>query len=704
MINTYIYKFNKYKKLENKGITLISLVITIIVLIILAGVSISFLLADNGLLNKAQSTKKTQDVASLHEALELEKTPIQLENQGMVNLEDYLKQIEAGKKTYTLNSVEKLDDENAVIVVNDEYKFLVKDKKNGDVEIIYEGKAKTGALTLSETSKTYTYPTPGTFEVIKNETNGVLTVTSKNEEIATASIEGTTVTVTPGTMSGEAEIVVKSAANGDYAENRAIHTAKVLNGEITIEATPYTGNYDGEEHDAVTNVRVNPENADITYKLNDGQESTDVPKVTGANEYTISITARKEGYTTKTQTITVTIGKQKDTSGNLTLSETSGIVTYPTVGTFTVTNNKSGGKLSVTSSNTDIATASIDSKTSTITITPQAITEDDQKVTITVKSAATNDYEEQTTTYAATIKQGTMTISAKEYSGTYDTKAHAAVSEVSTSPTGGSITYKLDGVSKGSTVPQITDAGNYNITIYATLAGYKPATETKTASISKATGYVTLSSSSGTCKIGENTTITVASHSGTLSVSSSSTGVATVTLNGTNVTITGKSKGNTTITVKSAATTNYTEASANYSINVTGGTPIYYVKDGIVQNNFVATCIATDSYSWDLDEVFTFNKGANTNNTYLGCGDSEEEMFARWKINLNTGGCKYVDISVEVDRGEVYNDVDSLYSSNHGTYTDTLEVSGSNFILTLECNGVITHPGYVKIKTLYFHD
>ena len=130
---------------KNKGITLISLVITIILLIILSGITISLLLSDNGILKKAESVKKIQDVATLQEALELEKTPIQIENAGNVDLESYLKQIQEGKKTYTLNSVKQLDESNA----EGEYKFLVSDKKNGDVEIVYQGKVGSESLTLS---------------------------------------------------------------------------------------------------------------------------------------------------------------------------------------------------------------------------------------------------------------------------------------------------------------------------------------------------------------------------------------------------------------------------------------------------------------------------------------------------------------------------------------------------------------------------
>ena len=48
----------KIKQNTNKGITLIALVITIIVLLILAGVSIAMLTGENGILTQAQKSRK----------------------------------------------------------------------------------------------------------------------------------------------------------------------------------------------------------------------------------------------------------------------------------------------------------------------------------------------------------------------------------------------------------------------------------------------------------------------------------------------------------------------------------------------------------------------------------------------------------------------------------------------------------------------
>ena len=176
------------KTKEIKGITLITLAITIVILLILAGISISIVIGNNSLIDRAKSTQKVQTIAGIKEALELEKVDIQVESKT-VNLENYLVQISTGKKNYDLSSTEKLDDKNAYIIVNDQYKFLLKDKGNGDVEITYEGVAVSGDLTLSSYEETYTYPNSGIFTVTNNVSGGELSVESDAPNIATASLK-----------------------------------------------------------------------------------------------------------------------------------------------------------------------------------------------------------------------------------------------------------------------------------------------------------------------------------------------------------------------------------------------------------------------------------------------------------------------------------------------------------------------------------
>ena len=69
-------------KERNKGITLIALVITIIVLLILAGVTIATLTGDNGLLTKAGETKKPLSAVFRVEA----PSRLELENKAFAEL------------------------------------------------------------------------------------------------------------------------------------------------------------------------------------------------------------------------------------------------------------------------------------------------------------------------------------------------------------------------------------------------------------------------------------------------------------------------------------------------------------------------------------------------------------------------------------------------------------------------------------------
>ena len=68
-------------KKEN-GITLVALVVTIIVLIILAGISINLLLGDNGIITIAKRAKENTELAKIEEETELNELYTQLENTG----------------------------------------------------------------------------------------------------------------------------------------------------------------------------------------------------------------------------------------------------------------------------------------------------------------------------------------------------------------------------------------------------------------------------------------------------------------------------------------------------------------------------------------------------------------------------------------------------------------------------------------------
>ena len=547
---------------EMRGITLIALVITIVIIMILAGVTISLVVGNNNLFDKAKSTQKIQTVAGIKEALELEKVDIQVESKK-VDLDTYLEQISTGKKNYNLSSKEKVDEKNAEIIVNDEYKFLVKDKENGDVEIIYDGIAKADDLTISSKNGTYTYPNSGTFEVTNNTSRGELTVSSDASNIATASIDGNTITVKPETVAGKANIIVRSSANGEYAENKVIHVATVKNGTIELEAIPYDGVYDGQAHNAFTSISTNPSDAKLEYSLDGNEYNEEMPTITNTSEFTVTVKASKEGYKTQITTETVKVSRAE---GKLKLSATSGTITYPSNTTFTVSGNT--GTLSVSSNNNNIATASVSGNTVTVKSGTTA-----GKATITVTSAEASNYTAKSATYTATVNNGTISLSATPYNGTYDGKAHNALTNVSANPGDAKIEYSINGRTYNTTMPTITNASSFTVTIKASKVGYKTQIRTETVKVSRAEGKLKLSATSGTITYPSNATFTVSGNTGTLSVSSNNNNIATASVSGNTVTVkSGTTAGKATITVTSAEASNYTAKSATYTATVNNGT------------------------------------------------------------------------------------------------------------------------------------
>ncbi|MCI8273599.1 MAG: potassium-transporting ATPase subunit KdpA, partial [Clostridia bacterium] len=66
----YVKEKNK-KVAEERGITLIALVVTIIVLLILAGTSIAMLTGENGIISQAQNAKNNSAKAEFEEKVKL---------------------------------------------------------------------------------------------------------------------------------------------------------------------------------------------------------------------------------------------------------------------------------------------------------------------------------------------------------------------------------------------------------------------------------------------------------------------------------------------------------------------------------------------------------------------------------------------------------------------------------------------------------
>ncbi len=129
----------KTKKQErtNEGITLITLIITIIVLLILAGVSISTFTGENGILIKANTAKEENNKAKYTELLKMIQTDLQM--QKITNnwntdklVEEFLEELE-NKNEFDGSTIEKKEDGIIKVTTPEGDVFEIKD---GSIEYI----------------------------------------------------------------------------------------------------------------------------------------------------------------------------------------------------------------------------------------------------------------------------------------------------------------------------------------------------------------------------------------------------------------------------------------------------------------------------------------------------------------------------------------------------------------------------------------
>ena len=123
---------------KEQGITLIALVVTIIVLIILAGVSLSLVIGDNGLMLQAENAKEANLIGNYQEQIELARSDVQASHMGIVTLDNWIDRIYE-KGVVPQGNIIKKDEQNAVVITQEGYQFLI----TVDKETEYMGNTDT---------------------------------------------------------------------------------------------------------------------------------------------------------------------------------------------------------------------------------------------------------------------------------------------------------------------------------------------------------------------------------------------------------------------------------------------------------------------------------------------------------------------------------------------------------------------------------
>ncbi len=229
---------------ENKGITLIALVITIIVLLILAGVSLRLVAGNEGILNRAESAVSKSNTATVQEEIELaiaEKTmefyDLETRPAGVNSAKEYVAQAlrsEGGIKT--TNGTVKLNGETINYQSTDGKTTATGtyDEATGSVSIA-GGNSSSLVPKWEDTVGTATDWTVSTEGILRSYTgtmpsNGIITVPNK--------IDGQKIEeIKPELVNDWRSIFFEDpgTVTGDYsAYNVSINEIRISNGITTI--------------------------------------------------------------------------------------------------------------------------------------------------------------------------------------------------------------------------------------------------------------------------------------------------------------------------------------------------------------------------------------------------------------------------------------------------------------------------------------
>ena len=178
---------------QTKGITLIALVITIIILLILAGVTITMLTGDNGVLKQATNARETNTKAELEEQVKLAVIASRVNDTANIDLKTLDEEINKISGTTITKSA---DDNLPWTVKKGNYEVTItaegtittnttgKDdgKKDDETKIDYGTKTPAEDTRTVIEQATAAKPTGSTINPHTNETTGIVMIDSKQNE------------------------------------------------------------------------------------------------------------------------------------------------------------------------------------------------------------------------------------------------------------------------------------------------------------------------------------------------------------------------------------------------------------------------------------------------------------------------------------------------------------------------------------------
>ena len=298
----------RFSKKENLGITLVALVVTIIILLILAGVAIATLTGENGLLKKAQQAKTETDESTLKEAISLAVMNARLNEDTMGEIDLGLLEKELNNQGIKKEEITKGEGEKLPWKIA-HGGFIFNIQKSGEVEKV-EGlafKVKTVKLRAGKTKNLASEleKTPDVKGTIKYESSDPSKIeVDSNGNITVKGTEGSatiTVTAEGTTYSAQCKVIIAKEVEGVKIVAPTSGKLEIEKGETDIIKLAPT-NDDAEDVEYIV------ESSDASKTYVDYVVDEDTIKVTAKAVTTadIQLKIKAKGKDTQTQTAQIT--------------------------------------------------------------------------------------------------------------------------------------------------------------------------------------------------------------------------------------------------------------------------------------------------------------------------------------------------------------------------------------------------------------
>ena len=130
-------------------------ILNIVILIILATVTMSFVFGEDGLIARAEQAAEMTEAQNILEQMELAKAEVAMENGGKVDADDFFNKLEENGLIGSVeNDVVDNGDGSYTITTDDGYEFEITVTPDGDIEMEYSGKGEGSRIRDINIAKT----------------------------------------------------------------------------------------------------------------------------------------------------------------------------------------------------------------------------------------------------------------------------------------------------------------------------------------------------------------------------------------------------------------------------------------------------------------------------------------------------------------------------------------------------------------------